>query len=168
MRFSLLLAAALLAGFTSAPLVAEAAPGDTLDRAMKTNRAFKKDVMGVAYYVRKNKVGAEYWSSELAGWDRKTADKLRAVAVGKTRKLRAVQKGEVVNPDVFKYVDGSVVHYNIRHGRVITMDVAGPGFLTKDVARDKKHPELYKKDLAAGMWEKLDDWKENPLKGKKW
>lgn len=163
MRHSMLLAAALVAGFTLAPSAAYATIGQQLPQAIKVNRALKKEVMGVTYYVQKGKVGAEYWSSELAGWDLKTADRLRAIAVGKAGKLRPVQKGEVVNPDVFKYDDGTIVHYNIRHKRVITMDVAGPGFYSKDVkVFDGGKP------VPGGKWDKIADWKENPYQGKKW
>lgn len=144
---TLALAIALAA---AAPAVAF--PGQTLDAAIKASRAQKKDVMGVSYWVKSGKVVREYWSSELAGWDDKGADRLRALIAGKRKLKHKLSKGrEVVK---YTYMDGMVVQYNKRRGKVLTLDVTTPAF----------KPE----EMDTGKLKKVDDWKDNPYQKKAW
>lgn len=144
---SLALAVALAA---SGPALAS--PGQTLDAAMKTARAQKKEVLGVSYWVKDGKVLREYWSSELAGWDDKAADRLRALIAGKRKLKSRLTKGrEVVK---YMYMDGTLIQYNKRRGKVLTMDVTDPKF----------KPE----EMDTGKLKKIDDWKENPYQKKAW
>lgn len=146
---TLLLALALCIGLGD---VALASPGDKLDAAMRTARAQKREVMGVTYWVKDGRVLREYWSSELAGWNDKAADRLRNLIAGKRKLKHKLSKGrEVVK---FTYTDGTLIQYNKRRGLVLTMDVTGPAF---------KPAEMDTKKL-----QKIDDWKERPWRNNRW
>ena len=145
----LLLAVALTIGLAAPAL---ASPGQPLPAAMQAARAQKKLVMGVTYWVKDGRVLREYWSSELAGWDQQTADRLRAIMAGKRKLKSRLTKGK--EQVVYRYMDGTVVQYNKRRGLVLTMDVTSPAF----------KPE----EMDGGKLVKIDDWKETPYKGKAW
>lgn len=145
----LALALAVMLGLT-APAVAS--PGQPLAVAMKAARAQKKEVMGVTYWVKNGTVVREYWSSELAGWDDKAADRLRALIAGKRKLKSKLTKGrEVVQ---WAYMDGTMIQYNKRRGLVLTMDVTSPAFKAAE--------------MDTGKLKKIDDWKENPYQKKAW
>lgn len=146
---SLLLALVVCLGTVSPAL---ASPGQTLDAAMRVARAQKKDVMGVTYWVKDGRVTREYWSSEMAGWNDKAADRLRTLVAGKRKLKHKLSKGrEVVK---YTYTDGTVVQYNKRRGLILTMDVTSPAFVPAE--------------MDTGKLKKIDDWKERPWRNKRW
>lgn len=135
--------------FTAPPAVAK--PGATLQASIKLARAQKAEVMGVTYYVVGGKVIGESWSSEMSGWTEKTADRFRLLLVGDKKLKSREKKGQAI---VFKYVDGTLVQYNLNRGKVITLDATGPKFS--------------KTDLAAKKYQRVLDWKQEPHLKKAW
>lgn len=140
------------------PAPAAAKLGSTLESSVKLSRTYKKDLMGVNYYLKGGVVVAETWNSEMSGWSQKKADELRLALMGQ-RKLKSRETNS--RGTLFKYADGSSVQYNERRGTkkgqaatVITMDVASKAFTPTNP--------------KSGKIEQVDDWKENPWKKRPW
>jgi hypothetical protein len=143
------LAVGLALGLGAAP--AQALPGASLDASVKFAHRYKTQLMGVTYFVSGKKVIGESWSSEMAGWDHKAADKLRAAIAGKRKLKKTERKVGQIN---HYYADGTLIQYNERKGTVITIDVTAPGFT--------------KAAYDAGKYLEVADWKARPYKGKAW
>lgn len=144
------LALALVASLAAPAL---AIPNASLAASIKLARTQKKDLMGVVYYVDKaGKVAGESWNSEMAGWTDAGADKLRAVVMGKRKLKHKLTSGK--SHVVFTYMDGTTVRYNRRREKILTMDIASPGFSIKT--------------LGAQKYTQVMDWKEAPYQKKAW